>query len=80
VKISNDLVTSAKALIWEVPVTQAEEVIRNANVLCDVRETEEFVAGHIPVRCTSASGMITSMRKRPVWFFDAFQRFPEQAT
>ena len=57
-KSAHDLVTSAKALIREVPVTQAEEVIRNADVLIDVRETEEFVAGHIPGAVHASRGML----------------------
>lgn len=57
-KSAHDLVTSAKALIREVPVTQAEDVIRNADVLIDVREAEEFVAGHIPGAMHASRGML----------------------
>jgi rhodanese-related sulfurtransferase len=57
-KTAHDLVTSAKALIREVPVTQAEDVIRNADVLIDVREADEFVAGHIPGAVHASRGML----------------------
>jgi rhodanese-related sulfurtransferase len=57
-KTAHDLVTSAKALTREIPVTQAEDVIRNADVVIDVRETDEFVAGHIPGAMHSSRGML----------------------
>ena len=57
-KTAHDLVTSAKALTREVPVTQAEEVIRNADVLIDVREAEEFASGHIPGAVHASRGML----------------------
>ncbi len=57
-KTAHDLVTSAKALILEVPVTQAEDVIRNADVLIDVREADEFAAGHIPGAVHASRGML----------------------
>ncbi len=57
-KTAHDLVTSAKALILEVPVTQAEGVIRNADVLIDVREADEFAAGHIPGAVHASRGML----------------------
>jgi rhodanese-related sulfurtransferase len=57
-KTAHDLVTSAKALTREVPVTQAEEVIRNADVLIDVREADEFAAGHIPGAMHASRGML----------------------
>lgn len=57
-KTAHDLVTSAKALIREVPVTQAEDVIRNSDVLIDVREADEFAAGHIPGAMHASRGML----------------------
>jgi rhodanese-related sulfurtransferase len=57
-KTAHDLVTSAKALTREVSVTQAEEVIRNADVLIDVREADEFAAGHIPGAVHASRGML----------------------
>lgn len=57
-KTAHDLVTAAKALTREVPVTQAEEVIRHADVLIDVREADEFAAGHIPGAVHASRGML----------------------
>jgi rhodanese-related sulfurtransferase len=57
-KTAHDLVTSAKALIREIPVTKAEDVIRNSDVLIDVREADEFAAGHIPGAVHASRGML----------------------
>lgn len=46
-KTASDLVMAAKAQCREVPVAQAEEALRNADVLIDVREPDEYAAGHI---------------------------------
>lgn len=47
-KNAHDLVATAKARIQEVSVEQAEQAIRDADVLLDVREADEFAAGHLP--------------------------------
>lgn len=47
-KTAHDLVTVAKTRIQEVPLDQAEQAVRNADVLLDVREADEFAAGHLP--------------------------------
>ena len=47
-KTAHDLVTVAKTRTQEVPLDQAEQAIRNADVLLDVREADEFAAGHLP--------------------------------
>lgn len=47
-KNAHDLVTEAKTRIQEVAVQDAEAAIRDADVLIDVREGDEFAAGHIP--------------------------------
>ena len=47
-KTAHDLVTAAKARILELSPDDAEQEIRDANVLLDVREADEFAAGHIP--------------------------------
>lgn len=47
-KSAHDLVAEAKQQVHEVDVAEAESVIRDADVLIDVREVEEFHAGHIP--------------------------------
>ena len=47
-KTAHDLVAAAKARIQEVSVAQAEQAILDADVLLDVREADEFAAGHLP--------------------------------
>ena len=46
-KTAHDLVAAAKAHVQEVSVTAAEQAIRDADVLVDVREADEFAAGHV---------------------------------
>ncbi|WP_339845655.1 rhodanese-like domain-containing protein [uncultured Halopseudomonas sp.] len=47
-KNAHDLVADAKDQIQEVSIEQADAAIRNADALIDVREGDEFAAGHIP--------------------------------
>jgi rhodanese-related sulfurtransferase len=47
-KNAHDLVLEAKAQIHEVALEDAETAIRAADLLLDVREADEFQAGHIP--------------------------------
>lgn len=47
-KSALDLVSAAKTRVHEVTVEAAEAAIRDADVLIDVREADEFAAGHIP--------------------------------
>ena len=47
-KNAHDLVLEAKAQIHEVALEDAEAAIRAADQLLDVREADEFHAGHIP--------------------------------
>ena len=47
-KNAHDLVFEAKAQIHEVALEDAETAIRAADLLLDVREADEFQAGHIP--------------------------------
>lgn len=47
-KTAHDLVNAAKQRIQEISLEQAEEAIRGADVLLDVREQDEFAAGHLP--------------------------------
>ena len=47
-KIDHDLVIEAKANVCEIALQDAEEAIRKADVLIDVREADEFAAGHLP--------------------------------
>ena len=46
-KNAHDLVQQARAQIDEVALSDAEAAIRAADVLLDVREPDEFFAGHI---------------------------------
>lgn len=57
-KTAHDLVAAAKARIQEVPLAQAEEAILAADVLIDVREQEEFAAGHLPGAVHASRGML----------------------
>jgi rhodanese-related sulfurtransferase len=47
-KTAHDLVAEAKAHIREIDTNAAERAIRDADALLDVREADEFHAGHIP--------------------------------
>jgi len=44
----HDMVEAAKAQIREIPLEQSEDAIKQADLLIDVREADEFHAGHIP--------------------------------
>jgi len=57
-KTAHDLVAAAKARIQEVPVADAEQAILDADVLIDVREADEFAAGHLPGAIHASRGML----------------------
>ena len=57
-KNSHDLVMAAKAKIQEVSVDDAEQAIRDADILIDVREANEFGAGHLPGAVHISRGML----------------------
>ena len=57
-KTAHDLVSVAKTRIQEISVSQAEEAIRGATVLVDVREADEFAAGHVPGAVHISRGML----------------------
>ncbi len=57
-KTASDLVSEAKTRIIEVPVNEAEEVIRSADALIDVREADEYAAGHLPGAIHISRGML----------------------
>ncbi len=57
-KSAMDLVAAAKSRITEVPIAEAEAAIRAADVLIDVREAEEFAAGHLPGAIHASRGML----------------------
>ena len=47
-KTAHDLVLAAKARVEELSLAEAEAAIRQADVLIDVREADEYAAGHLP--------------------------------
>ena len=57
-KTAHDLVAAAKARINEVSVDDAEKAIAAADVLLDVRESEEFAVGHLPGAIHASRGML----------------------
>ena len=57
-KTAHDLVAAAKARVQEVQVTEAEQAIREADVLVDVREADEFAAGHLAGAVHISRGML----------------------
>lgn len=57
-KTALDLVTAAKSRIAEISVSDAESAIRAADVLIDVREADEFAAGHLPGAIHASRGML----------------------
>ena len=57
-KTAHDLVAAAKTRIQEVPIEQAEQAIRQADVLIDVREADEFAAGHLPGAIHAPRGVL----------------------
>lgn len=57
-KSAHDLVMSAKARVTEVPLDQAEAAIQRADVLLDVREADEYAAGHLPGAVHVSRGLL----------------------
>jgi rhodanese-related sulfurtransferase len=57
-KTAHDLVAAAKAHVQEVSVADADAAIRGADVLVDVREADEFAAGHLPGAVHISRGML----------------------
>lgn len=48
VKTAHDLVMAARQKCHEIATEEAPERIRHADVLIDVREADEYAAGHLP--------------------------------
>lgn len=46
-KTAHDLVATAKSRIQEISVSDAEQAIQEAAILLDVREPDEYAAGHL---------------------------------
>ena len=57
-KTALDLVAAARQRITEIPLAEAEAAIRDADVLLDVREADEFAAGHLPGAVHASRGML----------------------
>lgn len=57
-KTAHDLVLQAKAHVREIALQDADEVIRQADVLIDVREAEEFASGHLPGALMMPRGLL----------------------
>ncbi|MFZ2217090.1 MAG: rhodanese-like domain-containing protein [Rhodoferax sp.] len=57
-KTALDLVAAAKTRIHEVTVADADRAIQEANVVLDVREADEFAAGHLPGAIHASRGML----------------------
>ena len=57
-KTAHDLVAAANTRVQELSPDAAEQAIRDADVLIDVRETEEFAAGHVPGAVHMSRGML----------------------
>ncbi|MCK9262055.1 MAG: rhodanese-like domain-containing protein [Azoarcus sp.] len=58
IKTAHDLVTTAKTKISETPLENADQAIRDADLLLDVREADEYAAGHIPGAVHISRGML----------------------
>ena len=57
-KTAHDLVSAAKARITEIPLDQAALAVRDADVLLDVREADEYAAGHLPGAMLAPRGLL----------------------
>jgi rhodanese-related sulfurtransferase len=57
-KSSHDLVVEAKSNTQEISVEQAVQAIQSCDVLIDVREAEEYLAGHLPGAMHMSRGML----------------------
>lgn len=57
-KTALDLVAAAKARVQEISVADAEQNIRDADAVIDVREQDEFAAGHLPGAMHMSRGML----------------------
>ena len=57
-KTAHDLVAAAKSRVQEISIADAEQAIRDADVLVDVREADEFAAGHIAGAVHMSRGLL----------------------
>jgi rhodanese-related sulfurtransferase len=57
-KTAHDLVFEAKQIVQEISVDQAVAALQSCDVLIDVRETDEYLAGHLPGAIHMSRGML----------------------
>lgn len=57
-KSAHDLVLAAKARIIEIPVAQVPLALVTTDAVLDVREADEFAAGHLPGALHISRGML----------------------
>lgn len=57
-KSAHDLVAAAKSRIHEISVAEADQAILDADILIDVRDPDEYNAGHIPGAVNISRGML----------------------
>lgn len=67
-KTAHDLVMQAKTNIHEVTLEDAQAAIEQADVLIDVREADEFAAGHLPGAVLMPRGLLEfKLSGSPAW-------------
>lgn len=67
-KTAHDLVVSAKQTVQEISVEQALTAIESCDLLIDVREADEYVAGHLPGATHLSRGMLEfKLASNPKW-------------
>jgi len=57
-KTAHDLVVKAKQTVQEISIDQAIAAIQSCDVLIDVREADEYAAGHLPGAIHMSRGML----------------------
>jgi rhodanese-related sulfurtransferase len=57
-KTAHDLVVQAKQTVQEISVEQAVSAIQTCDLLIDVREADEYAAGHLPGAIHMSRGML----------------------
>ena len=57
-KTAHDLVVETKQAVQEISVDQAVVALQSCDVLIDVRETDEYLAGHLPGAIHMSRGML----------------------
>lgn len=57
-KTAHDLVAAARARITECPVADTASALLNADVVLDVREPDEYAAGHLPGAINIPRGLL----------------------